>query len=248
MKPTLVLLPGFDGSGRLFSPICKELAENCSCIFCTSAIHGGRRVNTVVLSYPSDKVMTYSDLCHYLKDELPDSPYVLLGESFGGPLAMMLSKYADENLKGIILCVSFVKNPQVLLSRLLRPFLKPKHMQKETPAWHIRTMLVNGVSDAKLIRNIQAATAGLSRVVYFYRLREIADVDVSDILEKCELPILYLRAKKDRLVYESSMKLVEKIGKNVTVESFDAPHMLLQTQPNEAANSINAFLRSVMDV
>jgi thioesterase domain-containing protein len=38
--------------------------------------------------------MTYSDLCHYLKDGLPASPYVLLGESFGGPLAMMLSKYA----------------------------------------------------------------------------------------------------------------------------------------------------------
>ncbi|MGI9228101.1 MAG: alpha/beta fold hydrolase [Gammaproteobacteria bacterium] len=229
--PTLVLLPGFDGSGRLFSPIHKELSD------C---------VNTIVLSYPSDKVMTYSDLCHYLKDELPDSPYVLLGESFGGPLAMMLLKYADENLKGIILCASFVKNPQVLLTRLIRPFLKPKYLQKETPAWHIRTILVNGVSDTKLIRNIQAATAELSREVYFYRLREIADVDVTHIVGKCELPILYLRAKKDRLVYESSMKLIEKLGKNVTVEKFDAPHMLLQTQPKQTAQSIKRFLDSVI--
>ncbi len=231
MKPTLVLLPGFDGTGRLFSPIHKELSDS---------------VNTIVLSYPSNKVMTYSDLCHYLKDELPDLPYVILGESFGGPLAMMLSKYADENLKGIILCVSFVKNPQVFLSRLIRPFLKPKHLQKEIPAWHIRAMLVNGVSDAKLIRNIQTATAELTREVYFYRLREIADMDVTNILQKCELPILYLRAKNDRLVYESSMKLVEKIGKNVTVESFDAPHMLLQTQPEQAAQSIKQFLSLVV--
>lgn len=227
VSPTLVLLPGFDGTGRLFSPLHKELSDN---------------VNTIVLSYPSDKVMTYSDLCHYLKDELPDSPYVLLGESFGGPLAMMLSTYADENLKGIILCVSFVKNPQVLLSRLIRPFLKPKHLQKETPAWHIRTMLMNGVSDANLIRNIQSATAELTREVYFYRLREIADVNVTNILQKCELPILYLRAKKDRLVYESSMKLVEKLGKKVTVEYFDAPHMLLQTKPKQTAESIKRFM------
>lgn len=231
MKPTLVLLPGFDGTGRLFSPLHKELFDS---------------VNTIVLSYPSDKVMTYADLCHYLKDELPDSPYVILGESFGGPLAMMLSTYADENLKGIILCVSFVRNPQVLLSRLIRPFLKPKHLQKETPAWHIRTMLVNGVSDAKLIRNIQAATTELTREVYFYRLREIADVDVTNILQKCELPILYLRAKNDRLVYESSMKLVEKLGKYVTVEKFDTPHMLLQTQPNQAAKCIKNFLLEVI--
>lgn len=227
MKSTLVLLPGFDGTGRLFSPVHKELSDS---------------VNTIVMSYPSNKMMTYSDLYHYLKDGLPDSPYVLLGESFGGPLAMMLYKYADENLKGIILCVSFVKNPQVLLSRLIRPFLKPKHLQKETPAWHIRTMLVNGVSDAKLIRNIQAATRELTREVYFYRLREIANVDVTNILQKCELPILYLRAKNDRMVYESSMKLVEKLGKNVTVEKFDAPHMLLQTQPKKAAESIKKFL------
>ncbi|MGI9227710.1 MAG: alpha/beta fold hydrolase [Gammaproteobacteria bacterium] len=233
MKPTLVLLPGLDGSGRLFSPIHKELSDS---------------VNMIVLSYPSDKVMTYSDLCHYLKDELPDSPYVILGESFGGPLAMKLSNYADENLKGIILCVSFVKNPQVLFSRLIRPFLKPKHLQKETPAWHIRTMLINGVSDPKLIRNIQAATAELTREVYFHRLREIADVDVSHLLEKCELPILYLRAKKDRLVYESSMKLIEKLGKNVTVEKFDAPHMLLQTLPKLAAQSIKKFMKHIKEV
>lgn len=228
MKPTLVLLPGFDGTGRLFSPLRKELADS---------------VDTIVLSYPDYKVMTYSDLCHYLKDALPNTPYVLLGESFGGPLAMMLSTNADENLKGIILCVSFVRNPQVLASKLIRPFLKPKHLQKETPAWHIKTMLMNGVSDAALTRNIQAATAELSREVYYYRLREIADVDVTNLLQKCELPILYLRAKKDRLVYESSMKLVEKLGNKVTVESFDAPHMLLQTQPKQAAESILTFIR-----
>ena len=231
MRPTLVLLPGFDGTGRLFSPIHKELSDT---------------VNTIILSYSSDKVMTYTDLCHYLKDELPNSPYVLLGESFGGPLAMMLTNYADEHLKGIILCVSFVKNPQVLLTRLMRPFLRPKHLQKVTPAWHIRTILMNGVTDTKLIRNIQIATAELTREVYFYRLREIANVDVSDILKRCELPILYLRAKNDRLVYESSMKLIEKVGKNVSVEVFDAPHMLLQTKPKKAAQSIKRFLDSVI--
>ena len=44
MKPTLVLLPGFDGKGRLFYPIHKELSDS---------------VNTIVLSYQSNKLMTY---------------------------------------------------------------------------------------------------------------------------------------------------------------------------------------------
>jgi len=231
VKPILVLLPGFDGSGRLFSPLHKELS---------------RSKNTIVLSYPSDKVMTYSDLCHYLKDELPNTPYVILGESFGGPLALMLSRFADENLKGIILCVSFIKNPQVLAEKLIRPFLKPKHLQKKTPSWHIKTMLTNGVTDDKLIRNIQKATAELTREVYFYRLREIADVDVTDLLENCDVPVLYMRADRDRLVYESSMKLVEKYANNLIVEKFDAPHMLLQTKPKEAAECIMRFIKSCM--
>ena len=230
-SPSLVLLPGFDGTGRLFSPLCKQLAGN---------------INITVLSYPCDKPMTYSDLCYSLKNELPDVPYVLLGESFGGPLAMMLSQQADENLKGIILCVSFVKNPQVLLEKLIRPFLKPKHLQKKTPAWHIKTLLTNGISDNLLIHNIQAATAELTREVYFYRLREIADVDVINILENSDLPILYMRATRDRLVYESSMKLIEKHSKNVTVEKFDAPHMLLQTKPELAADSIKRFIDSFL--
>ena len=230
-KPTLVLLPGFDGTGRLFSPLHKQLADS---------------VNTIVLSYPNDKSMTYSELCHSLKDELPDTPFVLLGESFGGPLAMLLSQRAGKNLKGIILCATFVKNPQVLLTKLIRPFLRPKHLRKETPYWYIKTLLTSGLSDATLIRNIQAATRELTPEVYFGRLKEIADVDVTDVLENCELPIIYLRASKDRLVYESSMRLIKKTGKNVTVQSFDAPHMLLQTKSEQAAQSIKEFLNEVI--
>ena len=230
-KPTLVLLPGFDGTGRLFSPLHKQLSEE---------------VNSIVLPYPNDKSMAYSELCHSLKDELPDTPFVLLGESFGGPLAMLLSQRASNNLKGIILCVTFVKNPQVLLTKLARPFLRPKHFRKETPTWYIKTFLTNGVSDTTLIHNIQAATRELTPEVYFRRLQEIADVDVTEVLENCELPILYFRASKDRLVYESAMNLIKKIGKNVTIQTFDAPHMLLQTQSKQAAQRIKEFLKKVI--
>jgi len=227
----LVLLPGFDGTGRLFSPIHKQLSDS---------------VNTIVLSYPNDKPMTYSELCHSLKDELPSTPFVLLGESFGGPLAMLLSRRAGRNLKGIILCATFVKNPQVLLAKLVRPFLRPKHLHKEKPSWYIKTLLTGGLSDTALIHNIQAATRELTPEVYFSRLKEIAAVDVTDVLENCELPILYLRASNDRLVYESSMSLIRKTGKNVRVQSFDAPHMLLQTKPEQAAQCIKRFIEEVV--
>ena len=225
-----MLLPGFDGTGRLFSPLHKQLSNS---------------VETIVLSYPNNKPLAYSELCHLLKDELPNTPYVLLGESFGGPLAMLLSKRADINLKGIILCGSFVKNPRPLLTKILRPFLKPSHFRKATPLWFINTFLPGDSQDKNLLKNIQFAAHELTPEVYYYRLREIADVDVSDILKKCKLPILYLKANNDRIVSEASMKFVYELGREVTVESFDAPHMLLQTQPMQAANSIKSFLDKV---
>ena len=224
---TLVLLPGFDGTGRLFSPLHKQLTDS---------------VDTIVLPYPNDRPMSYSELFHILKDQLPDIPFVLLGESFGGPLAILLSQHAGQNLKGIILCATFAKNPHELTTKLVRPFLKPKHFRRATPSWYIKTFLTNGVSDQILIQNIQAATRDLPPEVYYSRLKEIADVDVTEILETYKLPILYLRAKNDRLVHKKSMRWIENTGANVTVEVFDAPHMLLQTNAKQAAQSIKNFL------
>ena len=230
-KPVIVLLPGFDGSGRLFAPLCKQLADE---------------FETIVLSYPTDEMLAYSELEHVLKDELPNRPYVLLGESFGGPLAMLLSKRADENLKGIILCVTFVKNPRPWPTLLFEPFLRPQHFRAGTPAWYIKRFLLGGASDEKLIKNIQAANRALNPEVIYGRLKEIVNVDVSEIVESCELPILYLRAKKDWLVHESSMRLIKSLSTKVTTQSFDAPHMLLQLMPNEAAECITHFAKGVL--
>ena len=233
IKPILVLLPGFDGTGRLFSPLRRQLLKD---------------IDTIVLSYPNHRPMSYSELYHALKDELPNTPYVLLGESFGGPLAMLLSKLAGANLKGIILCASFIRNPHPLLTKLLRPILKPSHFRKETPNWYIKAFLLGSFSDETLAHNMKAATRELTPEIYYCRLKEIADIDVTKILENCEVPILYIRASQDRLVYKSSMRLIKSLGKNVTVQSIDAPHMLLQTQPGKSARYIQEFINRVMEL
>ena len=230
-KPVIVLLPGFDGSGHLFSPLCKNLSTE---------------FETIVLSYPPDKVMTYSELEHLLKDELPDTPYVLLGESFGGPLAMLLSKRADDNLKGIILCVTFVVNPRPWPTLLFEPFIRPNHFRMGAPTWCIKRFLLGGVSDELLIKNIQFANRMLSPEVIYSRLKEIVNIDVTDVLEECELPILYLRAKRDWLVHESSMRIIKNIANKLTIKSFDAPHMLLQMKPVETAKCISNFAKGVL--
>jgi hypothetical protein len=106
----LVLLPGLDGTGELFAPF-------------LDAMQG---VDAQVISYPPDREMTYLEHEEYVRERLPrDGPFVLLGESFSGPIAISITACAPTNLRGLILCCSFAANPLPVfgsLSRLVAAF------------------------------------------------------------------------------------------------------------------------------
>ena len=92
---SLLLLPGLDGTGKLFDPLLRYLPD---------------WVTPVVLSYPVDKACGYDDLKAIVSDSLPEkTDFIILGESFSGPLAVMIGGEKPDGLKGIILCASFLK-------------------------------------------------------------------------------------------------------------------------------------------
>jgi pimeloyl-ACP methyl ester carboxylesterase len=76
-SPILVLLPGLDGTGKLFAEFLKVIES---------------RIDTLVVAYPSDTPMSYDELERLVLASLPaDRPFVLLGESFSGPLAIRIA-------------------------------------------------------------------------------------------------------------------------------------------------------------
>ena len=49
-------------------------------------------VQVTTLSYPATEVLSYSELASRVRGDLPKGePYVLVGESYSGPLALMLA-------------------------------------------------------------------------------------------------------------------------------------------------------------
>ncbi len=99
---TLVLLPGMDGTGELFAPL-------------VAALNSGFK--TVVVRYPPNEVLSYAELESIARASLPtNEPFFILGESFSGPIAVSIAASAPPGLKGLILCASFVRNPQPLFS------------------------------------------------------------------------------------------------------------------------------------
>ena len=75
--PTIVLLPGMDGTGELFGSFRRAL---------------GSSVKVLVVTYPLDQPLDYLDLEQLVRAKLPrDEPFILLGESFSGPVAISIA-------------------------------------------------------------------------------------------------------------------------------------------------------------
>jgi pimeloyl-ACP methyl ester carboxylesterase len=93
----IVLLPGMDGTGSLFSEFIAALP------------HG---LEPIVVAYPIDRALDYADLVQLARESLPtDRPYLLVGESFSGPIAISLAASRPEGLRGLVLVCSFARSP-----------------------------------------------------------------------------------------------------------------------------------------
>jgi pimeloyl-ACP methyl ester carboxylesterase len=82
----LVLIPGLDGTGDLFAPFVAALAG----------------VDTQVISYPPDRSMNYAEHEAHVRERLPEhGEYMLLAESFSGPVGIAIAASAPAGLKGL---------------------------------------------------------------------------------------------------------------------------------------------------
>lgn len=98
----LVLLPGLDGSGDFFDALCRQLPP---------------QWRIQVIRYPGDQPLSYGELARLVWAALPDdSPFVLVAESFSGPVAIQVAAMRPAGLMGVVLCATFARNPRPLLS------------------------------------------------------------------------------------------------------------------------------------
>lgn len=222
---TLVLLPGLDGSGELFAPFMTELDP---------------AVPVVVVRYPGDRTLGYAGLAAVAHSALPAGPHVVLGESFSGPIAAMLAAGAPPNLKGVVLCCSFVRSPRPLLGRLRA--LLPVLPLGWAPLGALGRVLMGRWWTAPMQTRLVGAMAALTPPALKARLHAVLTVDVSAALAASRVPLLYLQASRDFVVPHHAADTVRSIRPDARVETIQGPHFLLQASPVESARAIEAFL------
>ncbi|MFM9940197.1 MAG: alpha/beta fold hydrolase [Hyphomicrobiaceae bacterium] len=225
MQPTLVLLPGLDGTGRLFPRL-------------VHALHG--RIETEILAYPFD-VSDYPRLTSYLIERLGPGPVILLGESFAGPAAVEIAARRPDVVKALILAVTFVRPPWA--PGLLR--LAARFDHGLAPVFAVRNMMIGRRHDPALVKLIEELTDTMPRETISARLRAMADIDVADHLRALTCPILSLHGTADWLVPSRSIAAALAGRPNAVVKRLPGPHMLLQCNAQAAADEIVAFVQQL---
>lgn len=228
--PLLIILPGLDGSGRLSVPFMEAL--------------GAHEIRSEVIAYPKERAMGYDALRDWLRPQLLERPpFVLLGESFAGPLAVMLGATGLSSLRGIILSTTFAHAPVPAPSALARVLQLPLPLP---PVALLARLLFGRWRTPSLESALREALAGTSSSVLRARAMATLRIDVRALLPKVSTPVLCLHANEDRLLQASALRSIER-GQRQPAESqlLDGPHLLLQAQPVEAAARVASWLRTL---
>jgi len=220
----LVMLPGMDGTGLMFEPFVRALAG----------------FEAQVVRYPPE-LTSYADCAAFARRQLPaDRPFLLLGESFSGPVAIALAAERPKGLAGLILCSSFARNPRpewLWLRPLLR-LLPPLQL----PLPFLRRLLLGKDASAELVRLTTAMLPHFPTAAMKGRTLAVAAVDHTALLGRIPVPMLALCATRDRLVPKRATAWIQAHRSQLDISTLQGPHWLLQTRPEACLRAIQAFV------
>lgn len=226
--PVLVLLPGLDGTGKLFAEFVRVL---------------GPHIDAQIVSYPKDEPLDYAELEALARVALPQGrPFVLLGESFSGPIAIRIAANPPEGLVGVILCATFARNPYPFIGWAAP--LAAWFPIKALPRWVRAPLMWGSMSPDRAPHRLARAIADISQVVIRHRIAAVLAVDESAALSRVALPMLVLQAVRDRVVRRAVSRWIMQIAPHARLVEIDGPHLLLQTRPAECASAVMQFART----
>jgi pimeloyl-ACP methyl ester carboxylesterase len=226
MAPTLVLMPGLDGTGRLFEPFLRHVPPD---------------VTTHVCRYPMQETLDYDALFARLERELAafERP-VLLAESFSGPLAVRYAAAHQTRVAALVLVATFIRSPLPgLLNHVPLPAVAFK-LSTWGPA--LRLALLGPRPEDDVLRLTRETIAAVPAAVLADRVGQVQRLDCSAELASVRCPILYLRATGDAVVSGRAAQQIRAVRPDVIVRRVDAPHFLLQAAPAAAWGEVRRFL------
>ena len=226
----LVLLPGMEGTGNLFGPLLKVLPGD---------------IKTQIISYPITGIgESYTAYIDYVSSHLPDDEdFVILGESFSGPIAYEIAARKPPHLKGIIFVVTFLESPSVAGVWFGQWSLALWPQALSIPESALRFWLGEEETSFELIQLLSQAIDKVGINVLQQRLQMVGQLKYEH--RNIMMPCLYIGAVNDRIVGREVLSLFRSSIPSLNEYLVDGPHTILQHRPQECVNIIGNFLKTI---
>jgi pimeloyl-ACP methyl ester carboxylesterase len=224
-SPTLVLMPGLDGTGLLFERFVSALPP---------------QIPTCIIEYPSTAA-SLDTLAAGVAERLPASRVVLLAESFSGIVALHLLRKHQVLAEKVIFVGAFGRAPRRYL-RMVVPFIPALAWAIPlipSAAWRF-FCLGAGAARAEIAWLKGVVTQVNPRVVA-HRLKLVASAKIADA-PRIEVPAYYIQAESDRLVPRRAAEHLRRLFSHFILMRVPGPHFLLQASPTETAQLIAGIL------
>ncbi|MEQ1693505.1 MAG: alpha/beta hydrolase [Gemmatimonas sp.] len=186
----LIFIPGLDGTGLLFYRQARLLAHRFRVI--TFRLRDdARTMDTLV-----------ADIVKHLDHAVPDrTPAVVVGESFGGALALSFALAHPERVRKLVILNSFsrIEPPVKLRLAIAGLYLVPwRTMQfvRRLTAWRLQSPHTHRDEVKKFL----LLTSATTRHGYLNRLRILTRYDMRNRLAELNVPTLFLAADQDHLI------------------------------------------------
>lgn len=186
----LVFVPGMDGTGRLFHRQVPLLATR-------------YRVATYTLRDEADRMdVLVADLARVIRAVTPgEAPAVVVGESFGGAVAMSLALTHPELVRALVVLNSFPRflpqfRLQLAIAALRLVPWQTMPLVRRLTAFRLHSRHTHRTE----IRRFLEVTRETRRDGYLARLRILQQYDVRERLGALRRPTLFLASELDHLV------------------------------------------------
>jgi pimeloyl-[acyl-carrier protein] methyl ester esterase len=221
---SLLLLPGFDGTGELFAPLLPALDQH----------------DVTIARYHDEK--SFDDYVDTASALLHEDDNVLIAESFSGPIALALMARFPNRIRCAALCVTFVVAPHRALTRLAR--LMPASLFDAHPGQRmiLRHFCLDQKCSPALEDKALSAICSVKGSTIKQRFNVLADIDMRRVASTIATPILILRATRDRVMNRVRYQQLIDALPHATVQDVDGPHLLLQTRAQLCADAILQFI------
>jgi pimeloyl-ACP methyl ester carboxylesterase len=215
------LLPGLDGTGRLFH-------------WFADAMPAGQPRR--IVEYPPHPQWRIDDYVEHVAGLLASEARVLLiAESFSGPIALRVLERAP-NVIGVVFVASFSHTPSRLLD-WIPPAGFLSLAQRRMPRAALRLFCAGWDTPAAQIDVLQAVIAAMPAELLHARLRLLRELAATTTVRSA-VPILRIVATQDRLVARSRWRID---GGAVATAVVRGPHFLLQARPRECLAEIRRW-------